>query len=510
MKKPESLVLVIFGASGDLNYRKLIPAIFELGNQNMLPDKFSVLGVGRSKLTDSDFRVKMYNGLKEFARKDLDDRDELIDKFCEKLYYQAIDTKDAADYETLRTRLKTISKHSECDANYLYYLATPPSMYEVIAKNLASVNLNCNENGWKRLIIEKPFGYDLETALALNHQLLNYFDEDQLYRIDHYLGKETVQNIMVTRFSNGIFEPLWNRNYIDRVEITSCESIGLAGRGGYYDGSGALRDMLQNHLMQLVGLVAMEAPATAESNSIRNETLKVFQSLRRIHEEDVPNCVVRGQYMSSQVQGEQVKGYREEEGVDPESRTETFAAMKFYIDNWRWSGVPFYIRTGKRMPTRVTEIVIHFKPTPHRIFLKKSGLRGNEGNELIIRIQPDEGLLLKYEMKIPGAGFRSQRVNLDFHYSSLQHDYIPEAYERLLHDCMLGDSTLFQRGDAVEASWRFVEPILRAWKKEEVPLHGYPAGSWGPTAAAELMEDGKKNWRFPCKNLVDDGMYCEL
>jgi len=509
MKKPESLVLVIFGASGDLNYRKLIPAIFELGNQNMLPDKFSVLGVGRSKLTDSDFRVKMYEGLKKFARKDLDDRDELIDKFCEKLFYQSIDTKDVSGYETLKTRLESVSKLSECQANYLFYLAMPPSMYGTIAKNLAAVGLNCSEEGWKRLIIEKPFGYDLETALALNHELLHYFDEEQLYRIDHYLGKETVQNIMVTRFSNGIFEPLWNRNYIDRVEITSCESIGLAGRGGYYDNSGALRDMLQNHLMQLVGLVAMEAPATAESNSIRNEILKVFQSLHRIHEEDVPDCVVRGQYMSSQVQGEQVKSYRDEDGVDPDSRTETFVAMKFFIDNWRWSGVPFYIRSGKRMPTRVTEVVIHFKPTPHRIFRKKSVL-SDEGNQLIIRIQPDEGLLLKYEMKIPGAGFQSQRVNLDFHYSSLQHDYIPLAYERLLHDCMLGDSTLFQRGDAVEASWRFVEPILRAWQNDEVPLHGYPAGSWGPKAADELMENGEKSWRFPCKNLVDDGMYCEL
>ncbi len=510
MKKPGSLALVIFGASGDLSYRKLIPAVFELDNRDMLPDNFAIVGVGRSPMNDDDFRQKMRNGLMEFARTDLEDREALIDKFCRKLFFQSINTRDAVEYEILKQRLETISEKSCCESNYLYYLATPPSMYAVIAKNLSESNLNCDCSGWKRVIIEKPFGYDLESALVLNKELLQYFDEDQLYRIDHYLGKETVQNIMVTRFSNGIFEPLWNRNYIDRVEITSCESIGLAGRGGYYDGSGALRDMLQNHLMQLVGLVAMEAPATADSNAIRNEVIKVFQSLRRIHDEDVAKCVVRGQYTASVVKGEEVKGYREEEGVDPESRTETFAAMKFYIDNWRWSGVPFYIRTGKRMPTRVTEVVIHFKPTPHRIFRKKSVV-SPEGNQLIIRIQPDEGLLLKYDMKIPGAGFRVQQVNMDFHYSDLSHGYIPLAYERLLQDCMLGDSTLFQRGDAVEASWRFVEPVLRAWEKNlDVPLYGYPAGSWGPEEVEQLMEGGEKSWRYPCKNLSSDGTYCEL
>ncbi len=506
MKKPENLTMVIFGASGDLTYRKLIPALFELYSRNMLPEKFNIVGVGRSQLSDLDFRNKMAVGLKTFMA---DDHDK-IPEFLEYLYYQAIDTKNWEDYKILKSRLETLTKGDNCAPNYLYYLAMPPSMYATISESLSKVGLQNNENGWKRVIIEKPFGYDLETALHLNRELQQYFPEDDIYRIDHYLGKETVQNIMVTRFSNGIFEPLWNRNFIERVEITSCESIGLGGRGGYYDTSGALRDMLQNHLMQLVGLVAMEPPATSDSNSIRNEILKVFQSLRRIHEKDVPKSVIRGQYVASKVRGEEMLGYREEEGVADDSRTETFAAMKFFIDNWRWSGVPFYIRTGKRLPTRVTEIVIHFKPTPHRLFRKKSVVNESEGNELIIRIQPDEGLLMKFDMKIPGEGFRSQQVNMDFHYSELQHEYIPLAYARLLHDCMLGDSTLFQRSDGVEESWRFVEPILRAWKNDDVPLHGYPAGTWGPEEVNELMEGNMKSWRYPCKNLANDGNYCEL
>lgn len=508
MKKPRSLVLVIFGASGDLTYRKLIPSIFELEGRDLLPDRFSVLGVGRTNLTDGEFRDKMSNGLAEFSTKNLDAN--AVNQFCSKLFYHSMNTRESDDYGGLKERLETLASETVCDSNFLFYFATPPSMYSVIAQNLSTVGLNRECDGWKRVIIEKPFGYDLESALSLNRELQSYFDEEQLYRIDHYLGKETVQNIMVTRFSNGIFEPLWNRNYIERVEISSCESIGLEGRGGYFDGSGSLRDMLQNHLMQLVGLVAMEAPATAESNSIRNEVLKVFQSLRRIHEEDVANCVVRGQYTESVVRGEKVRAYRDESGVDSESRTETFVALKFFIDNWRWSGVPFYIRSGKRLPARVTEIVVHFKPTPHRIFRKKSVL-SDEGNQLIIRIQPDEGLLLKYDMKIPGAGFRSEPVNMDFHYSDLEHGYIPTAYARLLQDCMLGDSTLFQRGDGVEASWRFVEPILRAWEKDDsIPLYGYPAGSWGPDEVNMLMENGEKNWRYPCKNLAGDGKSCEL
>ena len=319
-----------------------------------------------------------------------------------------------------------------------------------------------------------------------------------------------MQNLLVTRFSNGIFEPLWNRNYIHHVEITSAESLGVGTRGGYYDNSGALRDMLQNHLLQLVGLVAMEPPTVISSDAIRNEVLKVFQSLRPITINDLPRQVIRGQYMASHVRGEAMKGYRSEEGVPEDSRTETFVAMKLYIDNWRWGGVPFYIRTGKRLPTKVSEIVVHFKPSPHKLFSDHEG--GTvEGNRLVIRIQPDEGILLKFGMKVQGAGFKVQDANLDFHYKDLSDSYIPEAYQRLLLDCMQGDSTLYTRGDAVEAAWRFVDPVLKAWEEDEsIPLHGYPCGTWGPEIADQMIDGKEYTWRCPCKNLADDGLYCEL
>ena len=312
----------------------------------------------------------------------------------------------------------------------LFRSSTPPSLYGVIPQNLSSINLNKEDDGWKRVIIEKPFGYDLQSAEELNKSLNKNWQEHQLYRIDHYLGKETVQNLLVTRFSNGIFEPLWNRNYVHHVEITSAESIGVEKRGGYYESSGALRDMIQNHLLQIVGFIAMEPPSSMDSNSIRNEMVKVFQSIRPIKEDEVINSAIRGQYLAATIKGEKVSGYREEEGVDPNSKTETFAALKFYIDNWRWGGIPFYIRTGKHLPTKVTEAVIHFKPTPHYLFAQKDICESC--NQLVIRIQPDEGILLKFSMKVPGAGFEVQNVNMDFHYSDLSNQRIPTAYERLL------------------------------------------------------------------------------
>ncbi|MDR2147942.1 MAG: glucose-6-phosphate dehydrogenase, partial [Tannerella sp.] len=366
------------------------------------------------------------------------------------------------------------------------------------------------ENGWKRVIVEKPFGHDYESAVKLNGELLEYFTEDQIYRIDHYLGKETVQNILVTRFSNIIFEPLFNRNYVEYVEITSSESIGVGSRAGYYETSGALRDMLQNHLLQLLGIVAMEPPVSSDANSIRNEMLKVFQSLRKLSKEEVPRFVVRGQYTSSTIRGEKQKAYREEPGVAKDSKTETYVAAKLFVDNWRWSGVPFYIRTGKCLPTRVTEIVIHFKENPHKIFSLKNGIK-NVNNKLIIRIQPNEGLLLKFGMKVPGAGFNVDEVSMDFKYSSLNERYIPEAYERLLTDCIAGDATLYQRGDAVEATWQFVQPILDAWNENpDIQIYGYPAGSWGPEQADKILATDGYEWRFPCKNLTDDNVFCEL
>lgn len=509
MHRPQNQLLVIFGASGDLTERKLIPALFALHTQNLLPEGFAVLGTGRTELNDESFRKKMSEGIVEFG--DNKNSGDALQTFLSMLFYQKLDTKSGKDFAVLKNRLSELDAHYSAGGNYIYYLATPPSLYEIIPDMLASMGLNTADNGggFRRLIIEKPFGYDLESSIKLNEAMLKNFGEDSIYRIDHYLGKETVQNLLVTRFSNGIFEPLWNRNFVDHVEITSAEEIGVENRGGYYDNSGALRDMLQNHLLQLVGFVAMEPPSSLDSNSIRNETLKVFQSLRLLKEVEVEKNVIRGQYLGSNIRGNHMPGYREEKNVNPDSRTETFVALKFYIDNWRWGGVPFYIRTGKRLPTRVTEIVIHFKPTPHYLFTKADAQEAC--NQLIIRIQPDEGILLKFGMKVPGAGFNVQNVNMDFHYSDLASAYLPSAYERLLLDCMLGDSTLYIRGDVVEQAWRFVEPIQNAWANNPgIKIFGYPAGTWGPESSDDLIEGKGITWRYPCRNLTDDGLYCEL
>lgn len=499
MKKADSHILIIFGASGDLTKRKLIPALFDLYLQNLLPDKFAVLGASRSDLSDQEFRKRADEFLPQ---------DKKVAEFKKKLFYQPVLTNTPDDFKPLKQRLENLSGSLNIDKNYIFYLSTPPSLYTVIPKLLAAQGLTRSKTFFRRLIVEKPFGTDLKSAKELNVQLLNYFNENQIFRIDHYLGKETVQNMLVTRFSNGIFEPMWNHNYIERVEITSAESLGVEGRGGYYDNSGALRDMLQNHLLQLVGFVAMEPPVVIEANAIRNEILKVFQSLRPIAENQVQNYVIRGQYTGSKINGKQVLGYRDESGVNNLSRTETFIALKFFIDNWRWAGVPFYIRTGKKLPTRVAEVVIHFKKVPHHLFGPASSFDQNN-NQLIIRIQPDEGILLKFGMKTPGVGFKVQTVNMDFHYSDLADVKVPAAYERLLLDCMQGDATLYARGDAVEAAWDFVQPIINAWQTNPgIPIYGYPAGTWGPEEAEKLILQG--NWRYPCKNLTNDGLYCEL
>jgi glucose-6-phosphate 1-dehydrogenase len=499
MKQTENQILIIFGASGDLTKRKLIPALFSLFKQNLLPEKFAVLGASRSELTDNDFRNKVEEFLPD---------DQSVEEFKKMIFYQPVLTNKASDFIPLKNRLNEISANLKIKKNYIFYLSTPPSLYEVIPRLLSENDLCKSKECFRKLIVEKPFGTDLPSAKMLNVKLLHYFDEKQVYRIDHYLGKETVQNMLVTRFSNGIFEPLWNRNYIERIEITSAESLGVEQRGGYYDHSGAMRDMLQNHLMQLVGFVAMEPPVIIDDNAIRNEIIKVFQSLRPIPENQVAKCVIRGQYTESTIKNEQVAGYRDEPGVDKHSRTETFVALKFFIDNWRWAGVPFCIRTGKKLPTRVTEVVIHFKNVPHHLF-GSSESSDAKNNQLIIRIQPDEGILLKFGMKTPGAGFNVQTVNMDFHYSDLANTLIPTAYERLLLDCMQGDATLYARGDAVEEAWKFVQPIINAWQTNpKIPIYGYPAGTWGPEEANKLTGNG--GWRFPCKNLTDDGLYCEL
>jgi glucose-6-phosphate 1-dehydrogenase len=502
MTTEEGIIYVIFGASGDLTKRKLVPALYSLFVQKLLPPNFALLGVSRSAISTEGFREAMKSAILEF--KEIDDASE-IDAFIQRLYYTPIQFDDVSTYVALKQAIDQL----QIGGNMVFYLSTPPSLYGIIPRHLAAVGLHKQENGWKRLIIEKPFGYDLESALTLKNTLLTDWHEEQLFRIDHYIGKETVQNLLVTRFSNGMFEPLWNRNYIHHIEITSAESLGVEKRGGYYDSSGALRDMLQNHLLQVAALTAMEPPSSLEPAAIRNEILKVLQSLRPINREEVAQVAIRGQYVSSSIKGKAIPGYREEEGVGAGSLTETFAALKFYIDNWRWGGVPFYIRTGKRLPTRVTEVVIHFKPTPHFLF---SGNRLHQaGNQLVIRIQPDEGILLKFGMKTPGAGFEVQNVNMDFHYSDLSNQRIPSAYERLIYDSIKGDATLFPRTEEVLVAWKFLTPVIEAWKNEhEVPLHGYPAGSWGPREADDLIQDKEITWRYPCKNLSDDGIYCEL
>jgi glucose-6-phosphate 1-dehydrogenase len=512
MKKPEGLILVIFGASGDLTSRKLIPAICDLRNNNLLPENFAVLGVGRTKMDDTRFRNKMTESIQKYLKDTPCAETGQTGSFLKKLHYISIDPSQSSDYIKLDQRLTQLNKQYQTGDNYLYYLATPPGLYETIISNLGVQGLNqpTDYHSWRRIIIEKPFGYNFETAKRLNEKVLEVFSEDQVYRIDHYLGKETVQNILVTRFANGIFEPLWNRNYIERVEITSAESIGIENRGGYYDTSGALRDMIQNHLLQLVGLIAMEPPIVSDARSIRNETLKIFQALRPLSRTDIEQNIIRGQYTASIVKGERRAGYREENNVAPDSKTETYVAMKFFIDNWRWNGVPFYIRTGKCLPIRVTEVVIHFKPSPHILFTKEAENK-TTANQLVIRIQPDEGILLKFGMKVPGAGFKVKEVGMDFHYSDLSDVRLPEAYERLLLDSMSGDATLFSRGDAVEETWQYIEPILTYWKENSnIKLYGYPAGTWGPENADRLIEGENETWRYPCKNLTADSSYCEL
>lgn len=504
--KSSNHIYVIFGASGDLTKRKLVPALYSLFVQNMLPEKFALLGVSRSEFSDDVFRQKMRMAITEFN--EIGDTGR-IDEFTGKIFYNTINFSDVASYQQLHEKIIFLRSKLDIQGNTVFYLSTPPSLYGVIPTKLAQVGLHEQSSGWKRLVIEKPFGYDLNSAMQLKNELLQNWEEDQIFRIDHYLGKETVQNLLVTRFSNGIFEPLWNRNYIHHIEITSAESLGIESRGGYYETSGALRDMVQNHLLQVVGLVAMEPPSSLEPVAIRNEILKVFQSLRPIKAEEVKDIAIRGQYIHSSIKGNPVPGYREEEGVNPDSHVETYAAIKFFIDNWRWGGVPFYIRTGKRLPTRVSEIVIHFKSTPHFLFAQPND--SFLDNQLIIRIQPDEGILLKFGMKTPGSGFDVQRVNMDFHYSSLAHQRIPSAYERLLHDTMKGDYTLFARTEEVIEAWKFLSPIIERWKDNAcVPLFGYPAGSWGPEHADDLIEEKAMTWRYPCKNLSDDGIYCEL
>ena len=479
--------IVIFGASGDLTHRKLIPALYNLYKIGRLSENFSVLGVARSELNDETFREKM----REALIHNEETTPESLDAFCSHLYYQAVNTSDAQDYGKLVPRLDELHDKYQTCGNTLYYMSTPPSLYGVIPECLAAHGLNTEEYGWKRIIVEKPFGYDEKTAQALDVQIHRFFEEHQIYRIDHYLGKETVQNLLVLRFSNGWFEPLWNRNFIDYVEITGAESIGVEERGGYYDGSGAMRDMFQNHLLQVLAMVAMEPPAIINANSMRDEVAKVMHSLRPLTAEDMEHNLVLGQYTAAEINGKMENGYLEEKGVPADSRTETYIALRCEIENWRWAGVPFYVRTGKRLPARVTEIVIHFKTTPHPVFSQNA-----PENKLIIRIQPDEAISMRFGLKKPGAGFEAKEVSMDFRYADLAGAQVLTAYERLLLDAMKGDATLFARTDAVHAAWKFVQPILD-YKANGGRVHEYEAGTWGPVAADKLIAKQGKVWRKP-------------
>lgn len=479
--------IVIFGASGDLTHRKLIPALYNLYKIGRLSENFSVLGVARSDLNDETFREKM----REALIHNEETTPETLDAFCSHLYYQAVNTSDAQDYGKLVPRLDELHDKYQTCGNTLYYMSTPPSLYGVIPECLAAHGLNTEEYGWKRIIVEKPFGYDEKTAQALDVQIHRFFEEHQIYRIDHYLGKETVQNLLVLRFSNGWFEPLWNRNFIDYVEITGAESIGVEERGGYYDGSGAMRDMFQNHLLQVLAMVAMEPPAIINANSMRDEVAKVMHSLRPLTAEDMEHNLVLGQYTAAEINGKMENGYLEEKGVPADSRTETYIALRCEIENWRWAGVPFYVRTGKRLPARVTEIVIHFKTTPHPVFSQNA-----PENKLIIRIQPDEAISMRFGLKKPGAGFEAKEVSMDFRYADLAGAQVLTAYERLLLDAMKGDATLFARTDAVHAAWKFVQPILD-YKEAGGRVHEYEAGTWGPVAAEKLIAKSGRVWRKP-------------
>lgn len=491
---PQPCAVVIFGATGDLTHRKLVPALYNIAADGELPPAVAVIGFARRPKTDDEFRKEMEEATRKHSRQTV--RDEIWDGFAKSLFYHQSEFADDAGYKKLAERLDKLDEESGTRGNRLYYFAASPDQFETIVENLEKAGLNKPpKGGWARVILEKPFGTDLESARHLNRVVQRSFAEDQTYRIDHFLGKETAQNILVLRFANAIFEPLWNARYIDHVQITAAETLGVENRAGYYEGAGALRDMVQNHLLQLFCLVGMEPPTDLGADSIRDEKVKVVRSLRPYKADEVGTYVVRGQYGAGAIAGESVAAYRDEKGVDPKSHTETFVALRLRADNWRWADVPIYVRVGKRLPKSGTEISVHFKKAPQVLFNRES--QAIDQNVLVIRIQPDEGISLRMQAKVPGTSFRIESVKMDFHYGTSFGKASPEAYERLLLDAMAGDATLFARRDEVEQAWAFIDTIHEAWAaKEGAPkLCTYPAGSWGPEEADELLARDGRAWR---------------
>src|SRR5215467_3334803 len=498
-KKPHSCVLTIFGASGDLTKRKLIPALYNLALEKRLPERFAVVGYARSEMSHDAFREKMRDGIGEFSRTGLDES--VWQQFASTLYYISGDYQEPEGYQSLKDFIDGFDRGNRVLPVRVFYLATPPELYSTVIERISAVNLVPKESDPEsrtRVIIEKPFGTDLHTARELNRRVHEALNERQVYRIDHYLGKETVQNIMVFRFANAVFEPIWNRRYVDHVQITAAETVGVENRGGYYEKSGVVRDMFQNHLLQLLCLTAMEPPVAFGADATRDEKGKLLRSVRPVTPDTVAEFAVRAQYGRGKVGGKEVVGYRDEPGVGKDSPAPTYAAIKFYVDNWRWEGVPFYLRSGKRLPKRVTEIAIQFKRPPLLLFRTCAAVDDVSPNVLVMRIQPDEGVSLTFEVKPPGPEICVSPLSLDFKYEQAFGNTSPEAYETLLEDCIEGDSTLYTRHDWVEEAWALVDPIIKTWDRTKpTSFPNYEAGSWGPREADEFMQRDGRRWRCP-------------
>ena len=485
--------MVIFGATGDLTKRMLFPALYNLAKENFLPENFAVVGVGRQEMSHEEFRSKIKDDLTEFVGEEIDK--DLLKWFEERTHYTGGDFAEPETFEKLQTLLKELDEKHDIPENYLFYLAVPPDLFAPVTKKACKIGLCDEDNGWSRFIYEKPFGRDLESAKKLNATLRKLLKESQIYRIDHYLGKETVQNILIFRFGNAIFEPVWNRNFVDHVQITVAETLGVEKRGGYYEKAGALRDMIPNHIFQLVTLTAMEPPVSFEADAVRDEQAKILAALEPFCPEDVLQKTARGQYGAGEIKGEKVRAYRDEPDVTPDSVTETFAALKLEIDNWRWADVPFYVRTGKRMAAKHSDISIQFKKVPFMLF-RHTTVERLRTNRIDIHIQPDEGITLHFGAKVPGPIVRVDAVDMNFNYAEHFEEQVATGYERLLFDCMTGDATLFQRADMVEASWDVVTPILEAWQENPPDTFpNYKAGTWGPKQAERLMKNDGRKWK---------------